>query len=206
MKGGDRGSRRKRNASEVDGLRRIDLGGAGFEVEEHENQVRINSGMRPAGDISVQVPSSTALKLKTMTGTVTVDGVRGEIEANSLNGQVKVLNCEGSVIAHSLNGSVTVSLNRVDAKPMAFSTMNGDIDVTMPADTKARLRLKNDHGEVWSDFEMKLEATPKVESGRQDDGKYKLKFEKTVTGTINGGGPEISFTTLNGQIRIRQKK
>jgi hypothetical protein len=207
----ERASRRPRRNSppEVDGLKRIDIGNnLGLEIEERENVVTINAGIMNSrgGDVVVQVPQSTALRVKTMTGTVTIEGVHGEIEANSMNGQVKVQDAEGSVIAHSLNGSVVVSVNRVEQKPMSFSTMNGDIDVTLPADTKARLRIKNDHGEVYSDFEMQLEPTQKIESGRGNDGKYKVRFDRTMVGTINGGGPEISFTTLNGQIRIRQRK
>ncbi len=193
---------------EVDGLKRIDMGRSGFSVEESENTVRINSGPVPGGNVTVLVPANASLKLKTMTGTVDVEGVNGEVEANSMNGEVHVNNVQGAVVAHSLNGKVLVTLARVDPnKPMAFSTMNGDIDVTLPADTKARIRLKNDHGDVWTDFDLKLEATPRVEqTQRGDDGRYRVKFDRTVTGTINGGGPDLSFTTMNGQIRIRKQK
>jgi len=193
---------------EVDGLKRIDMGRSGFSVEETDNTVRINSGPMPGGNVTVLVPQNASLKLKTMTGAVDVEGVNGEVEANSMNGEVHVANVQGAVIAHSLNGKVLVNLSRVDPnKPMAFSTMNGDIDVTLPADTKARVRLKNDHGEVWTDFDLKLEATPRVEQGqRSEDGRYRVRFDRTVTGTINGGGPDLSFTTMNGQIRIRKQK
>lgn len=209
MEGG-RAPRRaaSKRPSEVDGLKRIDVFSTGLDVEEKDNVVRIGSGPRSANSsVTVLVPQNTSLKLKTMTGKVEVEGVNGEIEANSMNGGVTITNVGGSVVAHSLNGRVTVSLNRIEPnKAMSFSTLNGDIDVTMPAATKANVRLKNDHGEVWTDFDMKLESTPKVEQGKSADGKYKVKFERTVTGTINGGGPDMSFTTMNGQIRIRKAK
>ncbi|MBV9308345.1 MAG: hypothetical protein JOZ45_19525 [Acidobacteriaceae bacterium] len=44
------------------------------------------------------------------------------------------------------------------------------------------------------------------EGGRQPDGTYHLRFDRTLRGTINGGGPEFQFTTFNGQIYIRKKK
>lgn len=209
MKGSGRASRasRRRSQAEMEGLKRIDLDGTGaFDIEERDNVVTIKSRSGDGGGAVIQVPEQSTVKVKTMGGTVAVESVRGEVEATSLNGNVRVMEAQGSVIAHSLNGNVVVTLNRVEEKPMSFSTMNGDIDVTMPASTKAMLKLKNDHGEVYSDFEMKLQSTPKMESGRQSDGKYKVKFDRTMHGSINGGGPEISFTTLNGQIRIRQKK
>jgi hypothetical protein len=31
-----------------------------------------------------------------------------------------------------------------------------------------------------------------------------VKMDKTVRGTINGGGPEMQFTNFNGEIYIRK--
>jgi hypothetical protein len=86
--------------------------------------------------------------------------------------------------------------------------MNGKIDVTMPAATKARLRLKSDNGAIYSDFDVKLEpdtSKPVVEDNRGNNGKYKISIDKAVTGTINGGGPEYTFQTMNGNILIHKK-
>ncbi len=43
---------------------------------------------------------------------------------------------------------------------MSFSTMNGDVDVTMPGDVKARVKLKSDNGEIYSDFEVRPGSQP----------------------------------------------
>lgn len=204
-KGGRPARKNRRGPAEVEGLKRIDLGGGGFTVEERENIVTINTGMQ-GSDVEVHVPRAALLKLKTLSGEITVDGVRGEMEANSMNGEVTITAAEGSVVAHSLNGDVKVVLDRVEPKPMSFSTMNGDIDVTLPADTKARLKLRNDHGEVYSDFELKVQSVPQMERGSREDGKFRVKFERSMTADLNGGGPEISFHTVNGKIKIRQKK
>ena len=195
----------RRGPTEVEGLKRIDLSGGSFTVEERENVVTVGTGMG-GSDVEVHVPRAALLKLKTMSGEIVVDGIRGEVEANSMNGEVTLTAIEGSVVAHSLNGDVKVVLNRVEPKPMSFSTMNGDIDVTMPADTKARLKLRNDHGEVYSDFELKVQSTPQIEQGSRENGRYRVKFERSMTADLNGGGPEISFRSVNGKIKIRQKK
>lgn len=204
-KSGKPSRRERKGPSEMDGLKRIDIGGGGFNAEERDNVVTIGAGLQGA-DIDVAVPRSALLKVKTMSGEITVEGIRGEIEANSLNGEVTITDSQGTVVAHSLNGDVKVVLTRVESKPMAFSTMNGDIDVSLPADVKARLKIRNDHGEVYSDFDMKVTATPQVEQGSKEDGKYKVKFERFMTADINGGGPEISFRSVNGRIKIRKNK
>jgi hypothetical protein len=111
-------------------------------------------------------------------------------------------------VAHALNGHVHVTFARVNSqKPMAFSSLNGDIDVTFPPDVKANVSIRSDRGDVFSDFDVQLQASaPRqvVEDGRGKDGKYRVKIDKTVHGTINGGGPEYQFTNFQGQIYIRK--
>ena len=110
-------------------------------------------------------------------------------------------------IAHALNGRLLATFTHVNQKPMAFSSLNGDIDVTFPADLKANLSLKSDRGEIFTDFDVQMQAAPvqqTVEDGRAHGGKYLVKIDKAVHGTINGGGPELQFTNFNGSIYIRK--
>jgi DUF4097 and DUF4098 domain-containing protein YvlB len=215
---GDRGDserhgRHSDRADRSDGMKRLDLpGNAGLDVTEEDNVVNIKtSSMNQPSDLVITVPRHSSLRLKCMNdGDIYVEGVEGEIDANNLNGKVTLKNVSGSVIAHSLNGAVVATLDRIDAgKPMSFSTMNGDIDVTLPGELKANVRMKTDNGEIYSDFEVKLTGGPSVvgnESGRQPDGTFHLRFDHALRGTINGGGPEFQFQSFNGQIYIRRKK
>jgi DUF4097 and DUF4098 domain-containing protein YvlB len=167
--------------------------------------------MHPNVNLNIQVPAATSLTLKTINnGEISVDGVSGEVDANDLNGKVTLLNISGTVVAHSLNGSVLVTMNQVDPqKPMSFSTLNGDIDVTLPAGTKAKVKMKSDNGDIYSDFDIALDASarqPKVETAPKGKGvRHRMQFDRAMYGTINGGGPEMQFTTMNGKIFIRKK-
>ena len=214
---GERGERERERHSDrsdrSDGMRRLDLpGNAGLDVTEEDNVVTIKtSSMNRPADLVITVPRRSSLRLKCMNdGDIYVEQVDGEIDANNLNGKVTLKNVAGSVVAHSLNGAVFATLDRIDSgKPMSFSTLNGDIDVTLPDSLKANVRMKTDNGEIYSDFEVKLMAGASVEgnnSGRQADGSYHLRFDHALRGTINGGGPEFQFTSFNGQIYIRRKK
>ena len=115
-------------------------------------------------------------------GNILVTGVDGELDINDVNGEVDLKNIGGSVVAHALNGHVVVTFNRIDAqKPMAFSSLNGDIDVTFPADFKANVSMRTDNGEVYSDFDVKLLASAPqqtVEDNRGKGGKYRVKLIK----------------------------
>ncbi len=205
---GDRGERE--STPPPAGMRRIGMGGGDFRAEELDNVMRIRAGVsRGPVSLSIQVPSNCSLNVSTKNdGSVVVEGVQGEIDASNLNGPVTLTKVAGTVIAHSLNGKVLVSLDRVDpAKPMSFSTLNGDIDVSLPSDVKATVKMKSDHGSILSDFEIAQTASSPVEGGQRDSkGMYKVSINRVFNGTINGGGQQMQFTTMNGAIYIRKSK
>lgn len=209
---GRESGREARPDRKAEGLHRLDARGTGLSVEEQDNEVNIGiRAMNRTVDLIIQVPFNTSLKLKCLNdGDIKVERVSGEVDADDLNGSVKLLNISGAVVAHSLNEDVVVTLDQVmPGKSMSFSTMNGDVDVTMPADTKARVKLKSDNGEIYSDFDVRQEtnpATPKVSETHGKDGHFRVQFDKAMYGSINGGGPEMQFTTFNGKIYLRKKK
>jgi DUF4097 and DUF4098 domain-containing protein YvlB len=191
------------------GMKRLSIGSTGLEIDEESNVVRIStaSHLRPI-DVTVSVPAHANLILSTVNdGDIAVSGVEGEIDVNDVNGNVTLTNVGGSVVAHALNGKVLVTMTRVNGKPMAFSSLNGDIDVTFPADLKANVSFSSDRGDVFSDFDVVMSAQnmkPVVEEKSSEAGRYRVKMDKTVRGTINGGGPEIQFKNFNGGIYIRK--
>ncbi|MDD5541804.1 MAG: hypothetical protein PHX83_01360 [Acidobacteriia bacterium] len=201
---------RKTDRTEAEGLKRISNGPSGLTVEEENNVVSVSTSvMRQPQQISIQVPMHTSLKLKTINGgNIDVDQADGEIEVNNINGGVKLTHISGSVVAHALNGNVVVALDRVDSgKPMSFSSLNGNIDVTLPADTKANISMRSDRGEIYSDFEIQLKPNagkPEPENLRSKNGQFKFHVDSTMLGTLNGGGPEFQFKTFNGNIYIRK--
>ena len=202
--------RNRENSRNEGGPKRLTISSTGLSVEEENNEVNINtdSYMHPI-DVTVSVPVHTSLKLRAVNdGDIVVTGVDGELDVDDINGAVTLNNVSGSVVAHALNGHVYATLTRVDAqKAMAFSSLNGNIDVTFPADLKANVSIRSDQGDVFSDFDVQLKAAssqPVVEDGRGHGGKYRVKIDKTVHGTINGGGPEIQFRNFQGQIYIRK--
>jgi hypothetical protein len=193
------------------GMHRLDLPARGLSVEEENNVVTVRMQRAQHGELVISVPPDTSLTLRTMQGEIAVEGVKGELDVSSQNGKITLTNVSGSVLANTMNGTMRATMDSVDPnKPLSFSSMNGTIDVTLPADFKANVKLRTDHGEIYSDFDFKLGGggaiTQKNESG---DGKFKVTMDRTISGTINGGGPgatEATFKTYNGTIYLRKKK
>jgi DUF4097 and DUF4098 domain-containing protein YvlB len=205
---------RQRNEGEEDsragGKRRILIPTTGLTVEEENNEVHVgaDSVQRPV-DLTIMVPARTSVNLRTVNdGNISVTGISGELDVDNVNGDVTLQDVSGYAVAHALNGELKANFKSIDPqKPMAFSSLNGDIEVTFPADLKANVSLASDQGEVSSDFDVQFQTrAPQqiVEDARGKGGKFRVRVDKTIRGTINGGGQEIQFKNFNGAIYIRK--
>ena len=189
-------------------MKRIPMS-TGWSIEEENNllQISADSPMR-GGNLSLLVPFHTSLILRDVNDGISVTGVEGEIDVNTVNGSVTLKDISGNAIAHAQNGRILVTFNRIDPqKPMAFSSLNGAIDVTFPPDLKANVTLRTDNGEAYTDFDVQMQpnAPPQVKNEEgAHGGKYRVRIDKTVHGTINGGGQEIQMTNFNGNIYLRK--
>ena len=144
------------------GLRRLSQP-AGLSVTEENNVITISNG-RPfgSGDVDIQVPARTNLKLSTVNGEqILVERIEGDIEVTAVNGSVMLTDVAGAAVVHATNGEVKVTLRQATPqKPMAFTSFNGDVDVTLPPTTKANLKMRTDHGEVLTDFDVQIQQRP----------------------------------------------
>lgn len=206
----DEKKRREEKEKKIAGMKQLTGSSSGLEIEEDDNVVEIRTeSWKAATDLTIQVPVATSLEIRsTMDGAILVEGVSGEIDINNINGPVTLTNVSGNTLVHTVNGAIEAVLARVAAdRPLSFSTMNGDIDVTLPPDVKASLKMKTDQGEIYTDFDIDLTRQPtRTEAGKTEEGRYRITFDKSLMGIINGGGREISFNTFSGDIFIRKRK
>lgn len=200
-----------KKAKTEDGMYVIQNYQVGLDIEEENNIIEISTGVHQQPvSITLRVPRKTSLVLRTLhQGVIQVKNVEGELDLNNLNGPIEARGITGTVIAHSLNGKITVVFNGVDPKkPMSFSTLNGDVDVTFPPDINFTLKLDSRMGKIFSDFDLKLEPgeIKTEEDQREEGGRYEISWQKSLVARINKGGPEILFKTLQGNIYIRSGK
>ncbi len=176
---------------------------------EKNNHVELTAdSFRQSIDLTIKVPLSFSLKLGTLDGgDIVVENVQGELEVSNVNGAIVLNQVSGPALANTVNGNLTVTFRKVTAgAPMAFSSLTGKVDVTLPATTKATLKLKSSYGQVYSDFDVALEkrAAPATRTGQQ--GPARLSTDAWTYGTLNGGGAEITLQTMNGDILLHKAK
>ncbi len=198
----------KEKGKEKSGLKRISNSSLKISGEEKNNVVRIiNENWNRATNLEIKVPKNFSLQLGTVNhGNIEVKGVNGEMEISNTNGEITCTQVGGSVSADTVNGDIKVSfVNITSGSNMAFSSLNGDLDITFPQSLKANVKAKSDMGEIFTDFDMDIsKQEPNVETS-STSGTYKVTIEQWVRGKINGGGPEMLFKTFNGDIMIKAK-
>jgi len=181
---------------------------AGFEITEERNEIQIQTSTfnQNNGALELRVPLRTNLELGAVNGgPITVENVEGELEISNVNGPVVMNNVAGSVVANSQNGGVTATLSRIMAdKAMAFTSMNGKVDVTLPSNLKATLKMRSDNGDIFTDFDVQLQQREPSRGTSRQGGGTKIEVNRMLYGTVNGGGPEIELRSFNGTIYLRK--
>jgi DUF4097 and DUF4098 domain-containing protein YvlB len=191
------------------GMKRIGGGGAEVTAQEDDNTVTINAGISQVKIISVKVPANTSeVEVSTVNdGDITVNNVSGQIEINNVNGWIHCEGVSGSVVANTVNGDVIVGFKAINPQSaMAFSTLNGKVDVTFPATLKAKVKLKAEQGDIFSDFDVAIEKGQTATEKGGGDHMYKIAIDDWVYGSVNGGGPEVMMKTTNGNVYVRKAK
>ncbi len=192
------------------GMKHISRGNSfGITAKEDNNIVSVNSD-NPVQkiDLNLKIPQDVKLKLSTVNGgDVEVNNIKGELEINNVNGSISLTGISGSVVASTVNGSLVCTFAAVDPKaPMAFSSLNGNVDVSFPANIQYNMKIKSDRGEIYTDFDIAIDKSEPKADHSSHSGMYQLKQDDWISGKVNGGGPEIMMKNMEGNIYIRKTK
>ena len=141
-------------------------------------------------DFTVKLPRGVKVDASTVNGGVEVRDATADVEARTVNGQVSASTSTGPINASTVNGEIRARMNAVGrAGDMSFTTVNGSVNVEMPAQFNADVELETLNGSVRTDYPMTL-------TGRIDP--------RRLRATIGEGGPRIRMKTVNGSVTLRK--
>ncbi|MBS1508503.1 MAG: DUF4097 family beta strand repeat protein [Bacteroidetes bacterium] len=190
------------------GLKKISGGAMNIEASEYQNAVKVVSdNWSERIEMIVEVPSTINLKVKTYNdGDLEVSNITGMVELVNYNGAITATGISGTVVAETYNGDIKIAYDKLTPDtPLSYANYNGDIDITLPAALKASFKMKTKQGEVYSGFDTQVQKASPVTKTESKTGVYKVTIDDWVKADVNGGGPEISIQTYNGDIYIRKK-
>jgi DUF4097 and DUF4098 domain-containing protein YvlB len=160
-----------------------------FEVKVPRNlNLNYDAISSVSGDVEIDGARGT-LHVKAVSGDVKIINAQGTIHADSVSGDVHVERASGSVSAKSISGDVKVNLQNVDSdEAMEFTTVSGDVNVSMPSNLGAEVDLKTLSGDLKTDFGITIEKREhgpgKSAHGRLGEGSRRVKMS-SVSGDVN---------------------
>lgn len=138
----------------------------------------------------VRAPKGTMLTLTNTNGAIDVRDMTGELRLDTTNGRIRGVNLSGTTRAETTNGEVDLSYAALGEGGVNAQTTNGRVVITVPTSTKARVSVRVTNGGISTE-NLTIEASEQT--------------RKRLSGTLNGGGPEIRLETTNGAVNLRGK-
>lgn len=185
-------------------LKLISSAATNMEISEYKNDIVVRTD-NSRTDYKVFVPRNFDLSLSSHhNADIMVRNVIGELEIKSHHGGIEMEDVGGSVSAETHHGNILASFTSVDgSRPMAFSTYHGDVEITMPEGTNCRAKIKPGKGDIYTDFDLKVQPQQR-QSTVDGKGAKEIKIGGWVIGDIGSGGKDFLFTTYHGDVIIRK--
>ena len=156
-------------------------------------------------DFTIRVPRDARLRLCTINGgDVIVTGTNGDFEIDNVNGLIEMNRVAGSGSAHTVNGRVSVTFTANPKGASSFKTINGNVDVSFLDGLAADLAMKTMNGGLFTDFDVEPLVAKVSAAGERRNGRFVYRANEFTRVRVGGGGPEITFETLNGNVRARR--
>ena len=139
-------------------------------------------------DFTVHVPAHVGFIGKTVNGDIAANSLSGNVVTRTVNGSIKI-STTGYAEAATVNGEINARFGDSSwPKSLSFKTINGEINLDLPANFSAAVEAQTMNGSISSDFPLTV---------------TNLKGKKYLKGTIGSGGRELNLKTLNGSINLR---
>ena len=145
-----------RSQPRADGMRVIGSSSS-FSLSESDNRMVLQSGSDSWGqsaEFEIVVPHNTNLDIVIrLGGEIEVANISGDVAIKGLNGEIELQDLRGGALVESMNGEIEASFLEVHPdRPLSFTSMNGEIEVTLPADAQANVRFRSQNGTIMTNF------------------------------------------------------
>jgi len=185
----------------------LDLSGVNTDIRVVGTAAEI-SAETVHGDVAVD-GGAGFVRLSSLQGAVTVGKARGRIELSALNDEVTVSDVDGDVWVDAVNGDV--KLERVKARTIEASTVNGDVAFMGPVLAGGRYRLASHQGDLILALPAKSDAKVSLATFSGDfEVDFPVEVGKSKHGrrfafTLGSGSALVDLETFAGTVRVMRE-
>lgn len=154
-----------------------------FEVTVPENynlELYTSGGSISIDDLVGNVDADTS------GGSISVGNITGEVDLNTSGGSITTEDINGPIDAHTSGGSIRTTFAQQLTEDAELNTSGGSITVYLVSDVQIDINASTSGGRVRTEFDV--------------DGRVK---KQSIHGEINGGGPKLKLHTSGGSISIK---
>ncbi|HEU0302066.1 MAG TPA: DUF4097 family beta strand repeat-containing protein [Longimicrobium sp.] len=179
--------------------------GHGGDWDGDDEDDEIDAGV----DFTVRVPQGVKLAAYTVAGDIDATQLRSDVEVATVAGDVRV-STTGSASATSVSGDVEATFGQT-REDMDFTTVSGNVIVRLAGDIGAEVEAQTLTGQIESDFPLRTGSMTGHDDEDEDDDHHggvhvNVQIGQRASGTIGGGGPELTVTTVSGNIRLERAR
>lgn len=201
---------RKELPAEADGLKIVSPGGgtdntgvgANVVIEGATMKIKIPKS-KYYGSYVIKVPKELNISVRengNAYGKWLITGLKGEVEAETSYSTLNIKNVSGPIVARGGYGKMYIEYDQLNqSRPNSISA-SGAVDITLPADTKANLKVQATYADFFTDFDIapvKVEDKSKGEKGEKGDKGDKVENLAKVEATSPGGQAKTIKATGN---------
>jgi DUF4097 and DUF4098 domain-containing protein YvlB len=172
----------------------VDAGSDRISIRTHypkdEQSWNWGSHNNPADvEYTLTVPRKVRLdEIKLINGSLDINGVSGEVQAECINGKLEAHNLAGRAHLSTINGRLEARFDQLSGSSVELNSVNGSLALTIPSDSKAEIDASTVSGGIDNDFGLKVNHHQTV--------------GHNLRGELGSGGPHIKLENVNGHIEI----
>jgi len=200
-------SSQNRNTERAEGLTAIssmgllDNSGIGLSVEDKGGIVEVFPMSKRTGrKYLIKVPNNVKVYYEHSTSygsRITIRNVSSEIEISTNHNSVILEDVTGPMTINTVHGKIEATFSSVSqTNPVSIVSVHGLVDVAIPANTKANLKMSSNWGEIYTDMDIEFD---------RNQSELRSNSNK-VKGKLNGGGVAMNLSSSHNNVYLRVRK
>ena len=156
----------------------------------------LTNGAVTAATVSGPVTLGGSASVVSNGGNIIVDGAKGKLKAHTDFGKIVIENATEVTLDLKSNGGAVEFSGSLGDGPHSVASDFGEINLTLPADSKLNVDIQTDFGKIKSDLPIAVTFSGETNTNSGDD----------ITGTITGGGAQLTVKTNGGNVNLNAGK